>query len=207
MTGQEPGRGPSEQLLVTLRGELASRGVDSEVHDEGGQPRLDVYGRGRGTAGGEPLDSVAVAWLEDGWWYCWPALLPICGVPPVTRAAQAVISELGLDGDSDGDSGADVPDLAVWRKLRQARQDFLRRCAPGSAAAGPAARVWEAYDAAVQEAQADVMQSTGLVLSGLLELTALLPVSAGDLAGTALRLDGLAAGLARAAQALRAVTG
>jgi len=101
----------------------------------------------------------------------------ICGVTPVTRAAQAVISELGLD--RDGDSGADVPDLAAWRKLRQARQDFFRPCGPGPAAAGPAARVRDACDAAVKEAQADVMQSTGLVLSGLLELTALLPVSAG----------------------------
>jgi hypothetical protein len=207
MTGQEFGRGPSEQFLVTLRGELASRGVDSDLRDEGGQPRLDVYARGRGAAGDEPLDSVAVARLEDGWWYCWAALMPICGVTPVTGAAQAVISELGLDRDCGGDSGADVPDLGVWRKLRQARQDFCRPSTSGPAAAGPAARVWDAYDAAVKEAQADVMESTGLVLSGLLELTALLPVSAGDLAGMALRLDGLAADLAGAAQALRAVTG
>ena len=43
------------------------------------------------------------------------------------------------------------------------------------------------------------------VLSGLVEVTALLPVSAVDLAGTALRLDGLATDLAKAAQALREV--
>src|SRR5450755_18569 len=69
-----------------------------------------------------------------------------------------------------------------------------------------AGRVWDAYDAAVNEAQAGVTESTGRVQSGLLEVTALLPVPAEDLAGTALRLDGLAADLARAAQALRAVT-
>ena len=68
-----------------------------------------------------------------------------------------------------------------------------------------AARVWDAYDAAVREAQAGVLESAGRVLSGLVEVTALLPVSAVDLAGTALRLDGLATDLAKAAQALREV--
>ena len=69
-----------------------------------------------------------------------------------------------------------------------------------------ARRVWDAYDAAVKEAQAGVMESAGRVLSGLVEVTALLPVSAEDLAATALRLDGLATDLATTAQALRAVT-
>jgi hypothetical protein len=68
-----------------------------------------------------------------------------------------------------------------------------------------AARVWDAYDAAVKEAQAEVIESAGRVLSGLVEVTALLPVSAIDLPGTALRLDGLATDLAKAAQALRDV--
>jgi hypothetical protein len=67
------------------------------------------------------------------------------------------------------------------------------------------ARVWDAYDAAVKEAQAQVIESAGRVLSGLVEVTALVPVSAVDLAGTALRLDGLATDLAKAAQALREV--
>lgn len=67
------------------------------------------------------------------------------------------------------------------------------------------ARMWDAYDAAVKEAQAGVMESAGRVLSGLVEVTALLPVSAVDLPGTALRLDGLATDLAKAAQALREV--
>ncbi len=67
------------------------------------------------------------------------------------------------------------------------------------------ARGWDAYDVAVKEAQAGVMESAGRVLSGLVEVTALLPVSAVDLAGTALRLDGLATDLAEAAQALREV--
>jgi hypothetical protein len=67
------------------------------------------------------------------------------------------------------------------------------------------ARMWDAYDAAVKEAQAGVMESAGRVLSGLVEVTALLPVSAVDLPGTALRLDGLATDLAQAAQALREV--
>ncbi len=67
------------------------------------------------------------------------------------------------------------------------------------------ARVWDAYDAAVKEAQAEVIESAGRVLSGLVEVRALLPVSADDLTGTALRLDGLATDLAKAAQALREV--
>jgi hypothetical protein len=67
------------------------------------------------------------------------------------------------------------------------------------------ARVQDAYDAAVKEAQAEVIESAGRVLSGLVEVTALLPVSAVDLPGTALRLDGLATDLAKAAQALREV--
>jgi hypothetical protein len=68
------------------------------------------------------------------------------------------------------------------------------------------ARVWDSYDVAVKEAQAGVMESAGRVLSGLVEVTALLPVSAVDLAGTAPRLDGLATDLAKTAQALREVT-
>jgi hypothetical protein len=39
-------------------------------------------------------------------------------------------------------------------------------------------RVWDAYDAAVKEARAGVIESAGRVLSGLVEVTALLPVSA-----------------------------
>ena len=67
------------------------------------------------------------------------------------------------------------------------------------------ARVWDSYDVAVKEAQAGVMESAGRVLSGLVEVTALLPVSAVDLPGTALRLDGLATDLAKAARALREI--
>jgi hypothetical protein len=76
---------------------------------------------------------------------------------------------------------------------------------PGQDFSQAVARVWDAYDAAVKEAQAGVMESAGRVLSALAEVTALLPVSAVDLAGTALRLDGLATDLAKAAQALREV--
>ena len=76
---------------------------------------------------------------------------------------------------------------------------------PGQDFSQAAARMWDTYDAAVKEAQAGVMKRAGRVLSGLVEVTALLPVSAVDLPGTALRLDGLATDLAQAAQALREV--
>ncbi len=67
-------------------------------------------------------------------------------------------------------------------------------------------RVWDSYDAAVKDSQAEVIETTGRVLSGLAEVTALLPVSAVDLASTALRLDRLATDLAKAAEALKNVT-
>ena len=67
------------------------------------------------------------------------------------------------------------------------------------------ARVCDACDAAVKEAQAQVIESAGRVQSGLAAVTALLPVSVVDLPGTALRLDGLATDLAKAAHALREV--
>ena len=72
MSGLGPGRQPGEQHLMTLRGELASRGVTCDLRDGGRQPRLPVWYPGASTAD-EPLDSVAVAFIRGEWWYCWPA--------------------------------------------------------------------------------------------------------------------------------------
>ena len=136
MSGLGPGRQPGEQHLMTLRGELASRGVTCDLRDGGRQPRLPVWYPGASTAD-EPFDSVAVAFIRGEWWYCWPEITPISPVAPVSQAAEAVISELRL-GDGNGEGG-EVADLAVWRMLRQARLEIFRPFAPGGAPARLAA--------------------------------------------------------------------
>lgn len=55
------------QHLITLRGELASRGVPCDPRDEGAQPRLRVYCPGAITVADEPIDSVAVARISGEW--------------------------------------------------------------------------------------------------------------------------------------------
>jgi hypothetical protein len=102
----ETGRGmpPGEQHLITLRDELARRGVTCDLRDGGGQPQVPVWDPGASTAD-EPLDRVSVAFIQGGWWYCWPEITPITPVAPVSRAAEAVIGELHLD-DSTGPVGA-----------------------------------------------------------------------------------------------------
>jgi len=93
---------------MTLRGELASRGVTCDLRD-GRQQRLPVWYPGDSTAD-EPFDSVAVAFMRGEWWYCWPEITPISPVAPVSRAAQAIVRELRL-----GDRAGEVADLATWR--------------------------------------------------------------------------------------------
>jgi len=113
---------------MTLRGELASRGVTCDLRD-GRQQRLPVWYPGDSTAD-EPFDSVAVAFMRGEWWYCWPEIMPISPVAPVSRAAQAIIRELRL-----GDSAGEVADLAAWRVQRQARLEGFEPRPPGAALA------------------------------------------------------------------------
>jgi hypothetical protein len=135
MTGAAPGRQATEQLLITLRGELASRGVNSGLQDDGGQPSLGVYYPSEGTGASDLFDSVIVTRFRGEWWYGWPEVVPICAVTPVGRAAQTIISELTL-GDTSQAGDAVITDLDVWRKLRQAAQDVFRPNTPGPAPAG-----------------------------------------------------------------------
>jgi hypothetical protein len=137
MSDLEPGMQSREQHLMTLRGELARRGVTCDLRDGGGQPRPPVWYPGASTVGDEPLDSVAAAFLRAEWWYCWPHVTPISPVAPVSRAAEAIISELRL-GDGTG-KGGQAADLLAWRMLRRARLEIFRPYAPGAASARRAA--------------------------------------------------------------------
>src|ERR1022692_2252633 len=118
MSDLEPGRQQGGQHLMTLRGELARRGVTCDLRDGGGQVRLPVWCPGASTAD-EPLDSVAVAFLRGEGGDCWPPVTPISPVAPVSRAAETIISELRL-GAGPG-KGVDAESLLPSRMLRQAR--------------------------------------------------------------------------------------
>jgi hypothetical protein len=93
MSELEAGRQPGGQHMMTLRGELASRRVTCDLRDGGGQRRLPVWYPGASTAD-EPFDRVAGAFARGEWWCCWPEITPISPVAPVSRAAEATISEL-----------------------------------------------------------------------------------------------------------------
>jgi hypothetical protein len=128
----------SGQHLITLRGELASRGVHSELQNGGGQLRLRVSSPGQSIDADEPTDAVIVARIGGEWWFCWPQLTPVMPVTTVPRAAEAIISELGLGGAGTAE-GAEIEDLAAWRMLRQAREGIFHPYAPDSASPGGAA--------------------------------------------------------------------
>jgi hypothetical protein len=128
MSDLGPGMQQGGQHLMTLRAELARRGVICDLRDGGGQLRLPVWCPGASTAD-EPLDSVAVAVLRGEWLYCWPQVAPISPVASVSRTAEAVISDLGL-GDGTGEGG-EAAGLFASRMLRQARLEIFRPCAPG----------------------------------------------------------------------------
>ena len=124
MTGLEV-RQLSELYLLLLRRELARRGVTCDLADIGGQARLSVYCPGAAPAAQEPLDIVSLAFIDGQWWCCWPEAMVICPVTPLTRAAQAIISELGLGQDDPG-PGGNVVRMAAWSRLRQARLSIAR---------------------------------------------------------------------------------
>jgi hypothetical protein len=137
MTEPVPGMPRGEQHLMTLRSEPARRGVTCDLQVVGGQRRLPVWCPGQGTVADEPFDTVAVSFIRGQLWYCWPQLTPISPVTPVSRPAEAIISELGLGGGT-GEAGK-IADLGAWRMLRQARLDIFRPYGPGAASARPAA--------------------------------------------------------------------
>jgi hypothetical protein len=136
MTGPVPGRQTAEQLLIALRVEMVSRGVNCALHDDGGLPSLGVYYRDEGTAASDLFDSVIVTRFRGEWWYGWPQVVPICAATPVTEAAQAIVSELALGDVSQAGDDADITDLAVWRKLRPAARDVLSPNTAGPAHVG-----------------------------------------------------------------------
>jgi len=148
MTEPVPGMPPGEQHLMTLRSELARRGVTCDLQVVGSQRRLPVWCPGQSTVADEPFDSVAVSFIRGEWWYCWPQVTPISPVAPVSRAAEAIISELSLGG---GDTG-EIADLAVRRMLRQARLEIFRPHAPGAVSARPAAAYGRAPGSGCQPA-------------------------------------------------------
>jgi hypothetical protein len=135
MTGPVPGRQTTEQLLIALRGELVSRKVNCALHDDSALPSLGVYYGDEGTAASDLFDSVIVTRFRGEWWYGWPQVVPICAVTPVAEAAQAIVSELTM-GDVSQARDADITDLTVWRKLRQAAEGVFRPNAAGPAPAG-----------------------------------------------------------------------
>ena len=134
MTGVQRVRLLSGLYLFLLRRELASRGVTCDLEDSGGQMRLRVYRPGAAPAAQEPLDAVSLAFTGGEWWCCWPEAMVICPVVPLTRAAEAIIGELGLGPDDPG-TGASVVGMAASSKLRQARLSIAR---PPTPACGPA---------------------------------------------------------------------
>ena len=134
MTGLPRARLLSGLYLLLLRFELASRGVTCDLENSGGQIRLRVYSPEAAPAAQEPLDVVSLAFAGGEWWCCWPEAMVICPVVPLTRAAEAIISELGLGPDDPG-TGASVVGMTASSKLRQARLSIAR---PPTPAGGPA---------------------------------------------------------------------
>jgi hypothetical protein len=134
MTGLQRVRLLSGLYLLLLRFDLVSRGVTCDLEDSGGQMRLRVYCPGAAPAAQEPLDVVSLAFAGGEWWCCWPEGMVICPVVPLTGAAEAIISELGLGPDDPG-TGASVVGMTASSKLRQARLSIAR---PPTPAGGPA---------------------------------------------------------------------
>jgi hypothetical protein len=108
--------------------------VTCDLEDSGGQVRLRVYSPGAAPAAHEPLDVVSLAFAGGEWRCCWPEAMVICPAVPLTRAAEAIISELGLGPDDPGTS-ASVVAMAASSKLRQARLSIAR---PPASAGAPA---------------------------------------------------------------------
>ncbi|SRR5216684_5798619 len=85
-----------EMYLILLRRELACRGVASDLQDSCGQMQLRIYRPAAIPAAEETSDIVRLAYIDGAWWCCWPHTMVICPVTPLHRAAEAIISELGL---------------------------------------------------------------------------------------------------------------
>jgi hypothetical protein len=88
-----------ELYLILLRRELGRRGVACDLQDCSGEMQLRIYRQGAIPAVKEPVGIVCLAYIDGGWWCCWPHAMVICPISPFNRAAEAIISELGT-GDS-----------------------------------------------------------------------------------------------------------
>jgi hypothetical protein len=86
----------TELYLILLRRELARRGVAGDLQDSCGQRQLRVYRAGAIPAVEKPAGIVCLAYIGGEWWCCWPQAMVICPITPLNRAAEAIISELGL---------------------------------------------------------------------------------------------------------------
>lgn len=111
-----------EHLLAALRGELARRGVDSDLEQAGLWSRLRVCHPAGDPAAGFDLN-VIVASLAGRRCYCWPRAIPI---GPVTRPAQAAgYITATLTQAAPGDTaGGEIASLTVYRLLSEAREEI-----------------------------------------------------------------------------------
>lgn len=117
----DAGRG-EEHLLAALRGELARRGVRSDLEQRGLWSRLRVHHPSEDPAAGFDLN-VIVASLAGQRCYCWPRAIPI---GPVTQPAQAAgYITATLTQTAPGDTEAEgIASLTVHRLLSEARADI-----------------------------------------------------------------------------------
>jgi hypothetical protein len=126
---------PCEQHLIALRGELARRGVRSELDERGIWPRLRIYCPGE-TPGADFDNNVVASPISDRWCYWWPSAMPIGPVTCLTQAAETIIDELGIEEREDEGGRTNVASLAVGRMLRQARLEMSRPPVPAGPTAG-----------------------------------------------------------------------
>lgn len=82
-----------------LRAELSSRGIRSQVITSTCKPRLRIHVPGpHGGADAEFEDNIVAAAGPDGHWtYFWPWVEEICAADDPVRAAQVIVTTLGLE--------------------------------------------------------------------------------------------------------------
>ena len=125
------------RYLTMLRGELSGRGVRCELIDYGIVPRLRFYEPGD-TGGAADFDNNIVAVpLGGGWFYCWPWAEPIGPVTRPRQAAQAILTDLGLDGPASDRSRRPVADGPADAGTSPAQHPSGARAEGSTRAPGP----------------------------------------------------------------------
>ena len=98
MNGQ-PCHDGGEIPLALLHGELARRGLKSELDTRAVVPRLRVFGHGEPRdAVAEFQNSVVVCCFGQDRWFAWPWAEPIARVNEVAKAAGDIVDVLGPGG-------------------------------------------------------------------------------------------------------------